>query len=227
MVLRTEVIANLIRDGEATSAVDPLVIAPKPKLDGPDGLDEQGAGAVDLRLGTWFLGLRQSKQPYLKVAVEDTHTQDEKSNKDSARRRPEQRCSPLCKYSYVRFGESYYLHPGSFVLGTTLEWLRIPRNLFGSVMGKSTVGRRGLVIATATAVHPGFIGCVTLELANIGEIPIAIRPGMHICQLCLYEAQMLEPRKEVDQSQHIGKRRAELGTWTLDSLAQGLAKAAE
>jgi len=207
MLLRTERIAELLHEGEKEEASDPLIIAPAPNL---EDLAKQGAGAVDLRLGTWFLSLRQSRMPYLDVALSDAD-----------------QCLQLCKYHYVRFGESYYLHPGSFVLGTTLEWMRIPKNLFGSVAGKSTVGRRGMVIATATAVHPGFTGCVSLELANIGEIPIRIRPGMLVCQLSLYLVDFVEQSKEVDRSQHVGKRRAELGSWLLDPLARKLAKAVE
>jgi dCTP deaminase len=80
------------------------------------------------------------------------------------------------------------LHPGRFVLGTTLEWIRMPNRLAGSIVGKSSLGRHGLIIETAPVVHPGFSGCLTLELANVGEIPIALRPGMEIAQLQLENA---------------------------------------
>ena len=214
MLLRTEEIAELLREGDELLRAgkwdkkrDPLVIAPIPDL---KTLKARGAGAVDLRLGTWFLSLRQSRIPFLEVDSSD-----------------ERRCRQYARHHYVRFGERYYLHPGSFVLGTTLEWLRLPKNLFGYVAGKSTLGRRGLVIATATAVHPGFMGCVTLELANIGEIPIVIKPGMLACQLCLHEARYLELSPEMDPSQHAGHRRAELGRWKLDRSTEFLAGAGE
>lgn len=48
-------------------------------------------------------------------------------------------------------------------------------------MGKSSLGRRGLVIETAPGVHPGFSGCLTLELANVGEIPIVLKPRGRVC----------------------------------------------
>src|SRR5262245_18868742 len=92
----------------------------------------------------------------------------------------------LNKTHYVRFGDKYILHPGSFVFGVTLEWLRLPGDLAAYVIGRSSWGRRGLIIATATGVHPGFKGCLTLALTNVGEIPIAIKPGMETCQLFLH-----------------------------------------
>jgi dCTP deaminase len=54
------------------------------------------------------------------------------------------------------------------------------------VTGKSNLGRRGLVIETAPGVHPHFNGCLTLEMTNLGEIPLKIRPGMKICQLFIH-----------------------------------------
>jgi dCTP deaminase len=88
--------------------------------------------------------------------------------------------------NYVPFGKRFILHPRSFVLAATLEWLRVPRHYAGVLTGKSSWGRRGLVIETAPGVHPGFTGCLTLELANVGEIPIALMPGTKICQLFLH-----------------------------------------
>jgi dCTP deaminase len=209
MLLRTEEIAALLKEGLNPEKEDPFVISPTPDL---DKLEHQGAGAIDLRLGTWFLSLSQSRMPCLDMDGIDSVNTEQRQ---------------LCRYHYVHFGEKYYLHPGTFVLGTTLEWLRLPRNLFGYVVGKSTLGRRGLVIATATAVHHGFTGCLTLELANIGEIPVVLRPGILVCQLSLHQSSQLAQEKEVDCSQHIGKRRAELGCWKRDSLAEALARAYE
>jgi dCTP deaminase len=87
---------------------------------------------------------------------------------------------------FVRFGDNFVLHPGRFVLGVTMEWLTLPRTLSGYVSGKSSLGRHGLVIETAAGLHPGFSGCLTLELANVGEVPIVISPGMEICQIFLH-----------------------------------------
>jgi dCTP deaminase len=91
------------------------------------------------------------------------------------------------KHYFVPFGQQFILHPGRFVLASTLEWMKFPASLGGYVTGKSTWGRRGLVIETAAGIHPGFNGCLTLELANVGEVPIIIRPGMRICQIFVHE----------------------------------------
>jgi dCTP deaminase len=93
---------------------------------------------------------------------------------------------------FVRFGKNFVLHPGRFVLGVTLEWLSLPRTLSGYVSGKSSLGRHGLVIETAAGLHPGFSGCLTLELANVGEVPVAISPGMEICQIFLHNVDACE-----------------------------------
>ena len=90
---------------------------------------------------------------------------------------------------FVPFGKNFVLHPGRFVLGVTLEWLTLPRTLSGYVSGKSSLGRHGLVIETAAGLHPGFSGCLTLELANVGEVPVAISPGMEICQIFLHQVE--------------------------------------
>jgi dCTP deaminase len=100
------------------------------------------------------------------------------------------------------------LHPGKFVLGITLEWLRLPGDLAGYVTGKSSLGRRGLIIETAAGVQPGFAGCLTLELANVGEIPVKLVPGMKICQLFLHKTMSVNSRAS---SQFKGARKPGLG----------------
>lgn len=88
----------------------------------------------------------------------------------------------------VNRGKSFVLHPKQFVLGSTLEYIVLPVDLHGEVGGRSTWGRTGLVIATATTVAPGFHGCITLELANEGMLPLILRPGDIVAQLVLHTA---------------------------------------
>ena len=71
------------------------------------------------------------------------------------------------------------------MLGETLEWVHLPKDLVAFVIGKSTWGRDGLIIATAIGVHPNFSGILTLEISNVGEIPIYLYPGLAIAQLFL------------------------------------------
>ena len=76
------------------------------------------------------------------------------------------------------------LHPGEFVLGSTLERVAVPDDLVARIEGKSSLGRLGLLIhSTAGFIDAGFDGHVTLELANVASLPITIYPGMKIGQI--------------------------------------------
>jgi dCTP deaminase len=81
-------------------------------------------------------------------------------------------------------GEAFILHPGEFVLGSTLERVALPDDLVARLEGKSSLGRLGLLIhSTAGYVDPGFDGMITLELSNVARLPISIYPGMPIGQI--------------------------------------------
>lgn len=89
---------------------------------------------------------------------------------------------------HVSVGNSFMLHPGRFALGATLEYIRLPHGLAAYVIGRSSWARVGLVIAMATAVHPGFAGVLTLELQNLGDVPLALYPGSRVAQLVFHTA---------------------------------------
>ena len=81
--------------------------------------------------------------------------------------------------------EGFVLHPGEFILGSTLEYIELPRNLAGQLEGKSSLGRLGLIIhATAGYVDPGWKGQLTVEMSNISRLPIRIYGGMKAAQIC-------------------------------------------
>jgi dCTP deaminase len=83
--------------------------------------------------------------------------------------------------------EPFILHPGEFVLGSTLETVSLPDDIVGRIEGKSSLGRLGLLIhSTAGFVDAGWSGHLTLELSNVANLPITIYPGMKIGQLCLF-----------------------------------------
>jgi dCTP deaminase len=87
----------------------------------------------------------------------------------------------------VAAGEPFVLHPGEFVLGATLEQVTISDHYAGRVEGKSSLGRLGLLVhSTAGFIDPGFSGNITLELANVANLPIKLWPGMRIGQLCVF-----------------------------------------
>ena len=82
----------------------------------------------------------------------------------------------------------FILHPSEFVLGSTLEVVRLGDDIVARLEGKSSLGRLGLLIhSTAGFVDPGFEGHLTLELSNVANLPIAIYPAMKIGQLSFYD----------------------------------------
>ena len=88
----------------------------------------------------------------------------------------------------VREGEGFTLHPGDFALGSTVETVSIPNDLVAQVDGRSSVGRLAVVVhATAGLIDPGFQGQITLELSNIGRIPVRLYPGVRIAQIVLHQ----------------------------------------
>jgi dCTP deaminase len=132
--------------------------------------------SVDIRLGTSFI---VSKRPQL-AHIDPSELDGRKIRKFQQK-------------EFVPFGGTFFLHPGHLVLGCTFEFLAIPKDLSGFVLSRSSYGRIGLLVATATFVNPGWQGCLTLELENLGEVPITLRPGSRIGQLVLMTAtQMAE-----------------------------------
>ena len=87
---------------------------------------------------------------------------------------------------YVEFeAEEVIIPPHSFLLATTIEYIKLPNNLTAFVEGRSSIGRMGLFIQNAGWVDPGFEGEITLELYNANRLPIKLTVGRRICQLVL------------------------------------------
>jgi dCTP deaminase len=81
----------------------------------------------------------------------------------------------------------YALQPGEFALGCTQESVTLPADLAAQIDGVSTCGRLGLMVhSTAGWVDPGFTGQLTLELSNVNSVPIALRAGARVAQLCIF-----------------------------------------
>ena len=124
-----------------------------------------GPSSLDLRLGYQFGVLKTRK-----VKAIDTQSMKDYSDiKESKTATPE---------------EGMVVHPGEFLLGTTLEKLKIPSNLVARIEGRSSYARLGLIPhAAAGFVDPGFEGQITLEIQNLGNVPITIYPEDRICQV--------------------------------------------
>jgi dCTP deaminase len=88
----------------------------------------------------------------------------------------------------VADGKPFVLHPGEFVLGSTVETVSLGNAVAARLEGKSSLGRLGLLThATAGFIDAGFSGHVTLELANVANLPLQLWPGMKIGQLCFFD----------------------------------------
>jgi dCTP deaminase len=182
----------------ATAVSDRLIVTP---LLDPE---QVGAGSIDLRLGTEFIETERRSE-----AVIDPYDTAEGGKVGPDR------------VDFVPLGMHLVLHPGQFLLGSTLEFVRLPANLGAQVLARSSWGRLGLLVATAVAVQPGFAGCLTLELVNTGSVPIRLRPGLRVAQLQVWAADGPTP---ITYATGAEKYRAPLGpesnklAWELDEL---------
>lgn len=164
---------------------------------------EPGAASVDLRLGCRFSATKRRSISHYAAYSDDVHPRK------------------LSDDHYVPLGKTFVLHPQHFVLGVTLEWIRLPPAFGGYILGRSTYGRRGLIIATAAGVHPGYSGVLTLELTNVAEVPIEIKAGQSICQLFLHDVKGWNERN-VDGSAFLGSLHPSLGVSKPDEVTQFL-----
>ena len=140
--------------------------------------------SLDVRVDRFFRVFRNSRYPYIDVKTE----QEE-----------------LTELVEVPQEEAFILHPGEFVLGSTLERITLPDDLVARLEGKSSLGRLGLLIhSTAGFIDPGWDGHVTLELSNVANLPITIYPGMKIGQVSFM--QMTEPATTPYGSEAIGSK---------------------
>jgi len=151
-----------------------------------------GRGAIDLRLGTEFLLLKRIQRPGLNPVELKWRDLGEAQERIA-----------------VPFGGELWLHPRHFVLAATLEYLGLPQDLSASVVGRSSWGRLGLIVATAVFVHPGFRGCLTLELVNEGDAPICLSPGARIAQLEVSRLESPAPPADGDGNKYMAPVRPE------------------
>jgi dCTP deaminase len=119
--------------------------------------------SVDVRVDRFFRVFHNARYPYIDV---------------------KQQQEDLTELVEVDGNNPFILHPGEFVLGSTLERIQLPDDLVARLEGKSSLGRLGLLIhSTAGFIDPGWDGHVTLELSNVANLPITIYHGMKIGQI--------------------------------------------
>jgi dCTP deaminase len=140
--------------------------------------------SVDVRVDRYFRVFRNARYPYIDV------------------KEPMEELTELVE---IGAAEPFILHPGEFVLGSTLERVALPDDLVARLEGKSSLGRLGLLIhSTAGFIDPGWDGHVTLELSNVANLPITIYHGMKIGQLSF--VQMSEPAEQPYGAAAIGSK---------------------
>lgn len=165
------------RDLRARLAKGDLVVDP---LDDPD-VQIQPA-SIDLRLGNEFRVFRTPHIPFIDpLAATEEYTEE----------------------IVVANGERFIMHPGEFALGTTFERVEIPPDLVARVEGRSSLGRLAIVVhSTAGFIDPGFRGRITLELSNLGRVPIALHPRMRVSQIVVHQMSSRAERPYGDPTRH-------------------------
>jgi dCTP deaminase len=133
----------------------------------PLGPNAVQPSSVDLRVGDQFRVFNNSRYPFIDV------------------RQP---MEDLTELVTTEGDGPFILHPGEFVLGTTIERVELPDDLVARLEGKSSLGRLGLLIhSTAGFIDAGYRGHLTLELSNVANLPITLYPGMKIGQISLFQ----------------------------------------
>ena len=125
--------------------------------------EQFGSCSVDFRLGSEFSVFEHSRHAFIdlrdKTAIQD-----------------------LMRTISVPPGEPFIMQPGEFALAITEETLELDDDVLGRLEGRSSLGRIGIIVhGTAGLFDPGWTGKATLELSNLGRMPVALYPGMRIC----------------------------------------------
>ncbi len=126
---------------------------------------EQGVPAFDVRLGRHFIVFKRNEIVSLDALAESRRVRGTQGPVE------------------VGWGQPFVLHPGELVLAVTLESVQVAKDCSAQVLSRSSLGRMGLLSATAVQVHPGFRGCLTLELVNLASVPLNLSPGQRIAQI--------------------------------------------
>jgi len=152
----------ILSDGDIRKVIKRKKLIFRPNL----SKDQIGPASIDLKLGSIFKSFNVTKQCLL----------------DTKKGLPDEDFIITKK---IRSGEAFILHPNNFVLASTKEYIKVPNNIVLKVEGKSTWARMGILVHTAGFVDPGFEGALTLEISNQSNLPVALYPEMHICQIAV------------------------------------------
>jgi len=162
ILTRAEIETAMRREEPGNRLIITPLLAPKKQIT---------EASVDVRLGNEFILIRKRTFASLDIAARESVRSKIGVYQEKVR---------------IEFHEQFVLHPHQLVLGSTLEYFKLPDDIGAYLMGRSSWGRLGLVIETAASVAPQFRGCVTLELVNVGEVPLILYPGVRIAQVVFH-----------------------------------------
>lgn len=150
----------ILADRDIKQALDAgrIKITPAPDLE-----TQLGSVSIDFRLGGTFMVFEHSRHSFIDP-------------------RQPQSIGDAMRTIEVAEDERFIMQPGDFALASTIESLELPDDLLGRLEGRSSIARLGITVhSTAAVFEPGWIGTATMELSNLGRMPVALYPGMRIC----------------------------------------------
>lgn len=156
----------LVINKEITELLDKQELVISPLLE----VNQIGELTVDFRLGYNFLVSIHGNNPFIDASLNYEDKFPIKSNFQETRR---------------LFGDTFLLHPNQTILASTLEYIKLPGNVYAVLSMRSSYLRMGIFLSAI--VQPGYTGCVSLELTNINKIPINITVGACLIQARLYK----------------------------------------
>lgn len=181
-ILSDQDLKNLIQEKQAVKSEEK-----------PLDLDLQlGPSSLDLRLGYEFGVLNTRKIEMIDTKEMEKYGEYIQKEKHTAE-------------------EGVVIHPGEFILGSTLEDLNVPDDLVARVEGRSSYGRLGIIVhATAGYIDPGFEGNITLEIQNLGNAPVKLYPEDRVCQVVFetMTSKADKPYGEKTDSKYMGQKGA-------------------
>ncbi len=122
-----------------------------------------GPGSIDLTLGNEFRTFKKRSKIY--------HVKNESRFED------------ITTAVHIKDGGFIVIKPGEMVLGITKERITLAENISGRLEGRSRFARFGLAVhVTAGFMHPGISNHQVLEIVNLGHAPLALYPGIRVCQ---------------------------------------------
>src|ERR671916_1035076 len=135
----------------------------------PDLATQLGSVSIDFRLGRTFMVFEHSRHSFIDP-------------------RQPQSIGEAMRTIEVGEDEPFIMQPGDFALASTVESLELADDLLGRLEVRSSIARLGITVhSTAAVFEPGWVGTATMELSNLGRMPVALYPGMRICAFSFEE----------------------------------------